>query len=156
MPEKRKFPVGAEPFFMKKILVPLDGSALAEQALPVAAAMLEPEVEIILVRVISPISLTDADLTRDEALDYLSATKEELIRQHPEASVQTRLLQGTIADTIIDFAEDEDIGLIITTTLGSSGFRRWLMGSTAEKIVRYAPCPVLSIGRKSLKKHAQD
>jgi nucleotide-binding universal stress UspA family protein len=100
--------------------------------------------------------LTDADLTRDEALDYLSATKEELIRQHPEASVQTRLLQGTIADTIIDFAEDEDIGLIITTTLGSSGFRRWLMGSTAEKIVRYAPCPVLSIGRKSLKKHAQD
>lgn len=135
---------------MKKILIPVDGSALAEQALSVVSHMLDSEVELILARVISTLSLTGADKARDEAADYLEELKESFLGEHPDARVSTKLLRGTVADSLIDFAEDQGVGLIVITTLGAGGLKRWLMGSTAEKVVRYAHCPVLSIGRRSL------
>ncbi len=46
---------------------------------------------------------------------------------------------------ICDFAADEDIDLIVIATHGLTGLQRFLLGSVAEKVVRWAPCPVFTI-----------
>jgi nucleotide-binding universal stress UspA family protein len=137
---------------MKKILVPVDGSELSEQALTVVAGMLDPEVKITLVRVNHTIALAGAEFEKNEAADYLDDLRDSFLKDHPEASVSTKRLQGGVAECIVDFAREEDMDLIVTTTHGAGGLGRWLMGSVAEKIVRHAPCPVLSIGKDTLEK----
>ena len=135
---------------MKKILVPLDGSALAEQALAVAGKMVDEEFSIILLRVVSPVAATAADFLVQEAKDYLDDICDKVCRWHPEAKVECLMREGKVADTIVELAEKEKAGLIVMTTHGAGGIGRWLMGSVAEKVVRQAPCPVLTIGRKPL------
>lgn len=135
---------------MKKILVPVDGSALSEQAIPVVEAMLDQEVEVIFARVLNPLALAAGSFVREEVKDYLNDLCENFQKKHPKAKVSCRPLEGTVADSLLDLAEAEHVGLIVTTTHGSSGLGRWLMGSVAEKLVRHAPCPVLSIGRRTL------
>lgn len=56
-----------------------------------------------------------------------------------------KVLVGDVAEVIIDFAADEGMGLIIMGTHGYKGLERILFGSVAEKIVKNAPCPVLTI-----------
>lgn len=64
----------------------------------------------------------------------------------PMIDIERRLLEGTPADAIVDLAErEEGIDLIVMGTHGRTGVSRMLMGSVAEKIVRSAPCPVLTI-----------
>ena len=121
----------------KKILVPLDGSALAEQALGIAEQMMDSEVDLILLRV-------GSDL--EEAQDYL----EERAREYEGKRVQVLVTEGSVAEQIIEVTERTQAGLIIMTTHGAGGLGRWLMGSVAERVVRHAPCPVLTIGRRSL------
>lgn len=59
--------------------------------------------------------------------------------------ISTRLLQGSAALSIIDLASDEKFDLIVMGTHGRTGVGRLLMGSVAEKVVRAAPCSVLTV-----------
>ena len=54
-------------------------------------------------------------------------------------------MEGGIAETILDYAENNKVDLIIMSTHGRSGPSRWAFGSVAEKVVRHAPCPVLVV-----------
>jgi nucleotide-binding universal stress UspA family protein len=58
--------------------------------------------------------------------------------------VETRLLNGAAASEIVAFAEDEGIDLIVMGTHGRTGLKHMLMGSVAERVLRTAPCPVLT------------
>jgi nucleotide-binding universal stress UspA family protein len=73
----------------------------------------------------------------------------EATRQGAEAAgarhVSARLLQGSPAQSIIDLARDERFDLIVMGTHGRTGVGRWVLGSVAEKVVRGAPCPVLTV-----------
>jgi nucleotide-binding universal stress UspA family protein len=142
----------------KKILVPLDGSELAERALPPAMTIArKAQGEIILLRVPAhqqvilpstagyglPLSEETIEHDRGRVESYLSAVGEEW--QEPGLTIHTQALVGDVAGTIIDTASIEDADLIVISTHGYSGIRRWMLGSIAERVLRAAPCPVMVI-----------
>ncbi len=135
---------------MNRILVPLDGSELSEKALTIVEKMVGADIELLLVRVVNPVgALASAD-AMEEAENYLDGAAGLCQRRHPETSVRVILTTGPVAETLLEVAEDEAAGLIVMTTHGAGGLGRWLMGSVAEKVVRHSPCPVLTVGRRSL------
>ena len=140
----------------KKILVPLDGSEFAESALEPALAIAKAmAAEVVLFRVAQPIPRTRAlaempDVYNDvvaatyrEAEDYL----QELYAQLPydKISIEYRPASDTVADVILDYATDNSMDLIVMSSHGHSGVKRWVHGSVAEKVLRGAPCATLII-----------
>jgi nucleotide-binding universal stress UspA family protein len=63
----------------------------------------------------------------------------------PEAIVHPVVLEGMPFEEIVRFARDKDVDLIVMGTHGHKGLAHLLLGSVAEKVVRYAPCPVLTV-----------
>jgi nucleotide-binding universal stress UspA family protein len=134
---------------LKRILVPLDGSELAEKSLAVVADMVAPGIEIVFLRIVSPLSLVTGNDAMIEAKRYLDGLVDDWSRRHsPEVSAM--VVEGSAAEQIIDQAEALGAGLIVMTTHGSGGLGRWLVGSCAERVVRHAHCPVLTIGKRAL------
>jgi len=140
----------------KKIVVPLDGSELAERALPYAEELAEKfSSEVVLLNVRRP----SEDPAHPEHRAYLSemlATTEQNIKKSPSLPPEEKVkvdsdiigASGLLthpAEEILDYAEANDIGLIIMTTHGRTGIKRWALGSTAEKVVRASKCPVLLV-----------
>lgn len=139
---------------IKKILVPLDGSELAEKALPYAEALAEKlEAELILTWVLHPLIVmsdygassyeTIISLEKNAATQYLATTQIELQKQH--LPVRINILEGHAADAIIELACQERVGLIVMSTHGRSGLSRWVHGSVATKVLQQAPCPVFLV-----------
>ena len=138
----------------KRILIPLDGSALAEQALPYAIAQAQRfEAELVLLRVLAP--LPSAPLLGEVARSRAKASSNVLAREYLErvvASVQEHDIPVQVAITeghppveIVRFAEANEVDLIVMCTRGHSGFSRWLLGSVADRVVRGASVPVLLV-----------
>ena len=140
----------------KKILVPLDGSELAEKAIPYATELCKGETEVILFQVIHiplPLAAPDASIAVpmpdpqeliDEALAYLEGIAESLRKDGVNAKAVANE-QDVTADAIIAYAKENDVDLIVMTTHGRSGLSRLVFGSVAESVVRHTPCPVLLI-----------
>lgn len=140
----------------KRILVPLDGSELAEKALPYAeelAARLGAEIVIVNVRMPSE----DPDKPEQRAyISKIAAVTEQNVKKSaalkPGEKVKvTSAIIGSkgplihAGEQIIDYAEKESISLIIIATHGRTGIRRWALGSTANKVAQASVCPVLLI-----------
>ena len=136
---------------IKKILVPLDGSALAEKALAHAEDLAKQfEAEVILVWVLHPlIVMSDygsssyqqiVALEQQEAKEYLVEKEIDLIKD--EVAVHSKIMEGQAAQAILDLACREKVDLIVMSTHGRSGLSRWIQGSVASKILHHAPCPV--------------
>jgi nucleotide-binding universal stress UspA family protein len=83
--------------------------------------------------------------------DLLAALARQLEEAKGEAqragatAVDTKLLQGAVAPEIVDYAKKGDYDLIVIGTHGHTGLKHALLGSVAERVVRLAPCPVLSL-----------
>ena len=144
---------------LKSIVVPLDGSKLAEIALPRAVDLAKKlGLEIVLTRAYQlPLSAypgadaayipnQDAFLTavRGEANAYLEAKVNE-VRGNGIEKVSAILLVGSGADEIIDLARTTPDNLIAMCTHGRSGVKRWALGSVTEKVVRHSGDPVLVV-----------
>ncbi|HEX4988334.1 MAG TPA: universal stress protein [Candidatus Binatia bacterium] len=144
---------------LKSIVVPLDGSKLAESVLPRAIDLAKKlGLEIVLTRAYQlPLSAypgadtayipnQDAFLTavRGEAGAYLEAKVNE-IRGNGIEKVSFILLVGSGADEIIDLARTTPDNLIAMCTHGRSGVKRWALGSVTEKVVRHSGDPVLVV-----------
>ena len=153
----------------QRLVVPVDGSDLAEQALPhvafLASAMNLP-VELVRVtlsedeyRQYLPVSgrqMGDsmpsfesiAGALSDDAYGYLDGVRDRLL-QEGVPSVEERVLPGPPADAIVDVAsehtEERGNSLVAMTTHGRSGVGRILLGSVAERVVRQSGGPVLLI-----------
>jgi nucleotide-binding universal stress UspA family protein len=138
----------------KRILVPLDGSELAELALPYAEELAEKlDSEVILLNVRS----SGEDPDNPELRTYLSKTVaivEQNMKKSGDAAPGQKLKVTSAiigpsgflthaAEDITDYAEKEKISLIIMATHGRTGIKRWALGSTADKVVRAAKCPIL-------------
>jgi len=71
------------------------------------------------------------------------------VRQVKDAAggvdVETHVLAGHPSSVIVRFAEEHDVSLIVTGTLGKSGIEQLLLGSVADSVLRHAPCPVLVV-----------
>jgi nucleotide-binding universal stress UspA family protein len=139
-----------------KIVVPLDGSPLAEQALPTALALATAfDSEIYLIHIVTnylvppygidyQLGESFRDVALRESHDYLTKIKANLQADYP-GPVETRVIEGLVAENILDFADYQSADVIIMGTHGRSGIGRWVFGSIAERVLRAAPCPVLLI-----------
>ncbi|MCB0114322.1 MAG: universal stress protein [Caldilineaceae bacterium] len=142
----------------KKILVPLDGSALSEKALPPALSLARQyDGQIILIRSEDFPSIilgmgepevgywvVDAEAQmHKEVQSYLAAKADELRQQ----GYHVDTLQGreSPATEIIDAAKREKVDLIVMSTHGRGGVARWALGSVTDRVARHAPCPVLLV-----------
>jgi nucleotide-binding universal stress UspA family protein len=85
----------------------------------------------------------EAEAAARKALDGLVIDNDP----HPLAVRRMLLISNAPASAIVDYAQREPIDLIITGTHGRGGMSRLLLGSVAERVVRTAPCPVLTIRR---------
>ena len=139
----------------KKILVPVDFSSGSERAVSKAAELarvMDADVELIHVYQLPVFALPDssvtvsptyvADLT-DRAQKALEKHRDQLAADGLQAS--TKLVEGMPAQAIVDHANDIHAEMIVMGTHGHSGFKRFLLGSTAERVVRMAQVPVLSV-----------
>jgi len=134
-----------------KILVCLDGSELAELALPYAeelAGRLGSEVHLLSVGD----SAEAEDYHKQEV--YLEQVREATKRgaeryrgASSDGAVQVKgsVVVGRAADEILDYGDKEGVGLIVMATHGRSGIRRWALGSVAEKVVRASKRPVVLV-----------
>lgn len=76
---------------------------------------------------------------------YLDSVKERAINNAIQFDSKVILGEGSVVKAIVGYAEENDIELIIMGTIGISGFKRLLLGSTASGVVTYAHCPVLLV-----------
>ena len=125
-----------------KILVPLDGSKPAEQALPYARLLAEATGA-----AVELLRITDSDvqalLGAAAASDYL---KETAVRGFSaRTDVACVELAGKPAESIVDHAKSDANCLIIMATHGASGVRRWLIGSIALKVIQATSNPLLLV-----------
>ena len=138
----------------KRILLPLDGSPMAEQALPHAAALAEHfQAELILLKVLVPLSSnlnlppgavkTAEAATRELVGEYLDRVAASV--QEKGLSITTVSKTGRPHEEIIRFAETEPVDIIVICTRGQSGLSRWLMGSVADRVARGVSIPVLLV-----------
>ena len=148
------------------ILVPLDGSHLAEAALPAAMALARNfESELTLVRVLQPphIMMTAANgsvyaqlivelrqQAEEDAHDYMQSHQGSLRQQG--FTVHTEMPEGeNIADALLQAAAKANADTIVMSTHGRGGISRWVFGSVADKVLRHAAVPVLLIRAKEEK-----
>jgi nucleotide-binding universal stress UspA family protein len=140
-----------------RILVPLDGSPLAEEALNAGAALARIwGTELTVLQVVPPVLLSsdpalpvptayDEELTemcRTQAQDYLNDVVEGIHAQGLRAT-GVAVVGWSAVDSILEVARPEQIALIVLATHGRGGLRRLALGSVADKLVRGADVPVL-------------
>lgn len=140
-----------------RILVPTDFSEFSRPAVNYAVAMAErfgAQLHILHVVPDPAMLVPDAAVFTVESMqgqsEKLVADAERMLQQIPEPSVGvqsiTRAVRvGAAFMEIIEYAQSQQIDLIVLGTHGRSGFAHILMGSVAERVVRKAPCPVLSV-----------
>jgi len=138
----------------KKILVPLDGSELAECVLPhvKAVASGSDAGKVILLRIVEPLPAgtppaVDFEVVRQAGMKvaehYLAGMQAKLSKEG--LAIETKVLTGRPAETITDFAKHEKVDLIALATHGRSGISRWVFGSVADRLVRSSSVPILLI-----------
>ncbi len=136
---------------IKKIVVPLDGSELAEGILPhVKEIASRTGAEMVLLTSVVDVGVWDATVTaallgKEEELAgaYLDAKAGEL--RAAGFTVRARVLQGPAAEAILGAAREEAASLIAISTHGRSGLSRWIFGSVAVKIVQSTDRPLLVV-----------
>lgn len=142
----------------KKILVPLDGSKLAAQALDEALKLAQAfGSEIALLQVVpfmpiygSPELVTPLiidEKQKEAAEQYLRGLAQELQQKGFRASATVKTGQQVAAE-IIDFAKESGADLIVMCTHGRSGITRWVVGSVANRVLVRAETPILLIRSK--------
>jgi nucleotide-binding universal stress UspA family protein len=143
---------------VKHLMVPLDGSPLSEQALPLATEIGgAAKAEVSLVRVVRwavqayPYTLPDAYVPQlDQELE--EGAKAYLRRQSDalkdKLTVDAFVIRGAVADGLLDFAEKKNVDLTVMTTHARTGIARMALGSTADRMLQ-GTAPVLLVPPKA-------
>ena len=138
---------------LDQILVPLDGSSLAECVLPHVAAVARPfGGQITLVRVVErqeargggeALDPLDWQMRKSEAEAYLEEVQRRLKKM--DLPVRRELLVGKAAERIIEYAQSEDVDLIVLSSHGRSGLSPWNINSVVQKVILRAYVPTLIV-----------
>lgn len=135
-----------------RILVPLDGSSLAECVLPHTLAVAQAlDAKVILFRAVvrdaRPVSRgidpLEWHMRKSETDSYLSAVATRL--REAGLEVQAELEEGQAAERIINYARDNGVGLIIISSHGRSGLSRWNISGVVQKVVLHTYAPVMIV-----------
>jgi universal stress protein A len=141
---------------IKKVLFATDFSEGSRNALPYAVDVaMRHGAKIYVVHVIYDIAKATGWYVPHTSAEEVYADLEKSARKELEKTFSEEmrkfkdfehvLLRGTPYEEITRFAQEKEIDLIVLATHGRTGIDRLLFGSTAEQVVRYAPCPVLSV-----------
>lgn len=136
----------------KRVLVPLDGSPIAEAIIPFILEIAGPlDMEVVLLRVVEPIppialegsrhiEVEDVELRRTHAEEYLAPIAVEL--RNKGVRVESRVRRGNAVDQIVAAARETGADLIAMSTHGRGGLGRLIFGSVAQAVLRQAEVPV--------------
>ena len=131
--------------FYKKILVPLDGSEIAEKALPFVKSIAKLKNSNV---ILFAVSLTVFVDRRDRLFtSYLEVTAKELNKQGIKTSIA--ISYGDVAREIVNYANNNKIDLIVMATHGYSRAKQWMFGSITQKVLYGTKIPVLLIKSKA-------
>lgn len=142
----------------EKVLAPLDGSKLAECALPHIMNLAKGGIvgEVILLKIVEipsillaehfdVISFTNAQLS--ESQKYLADIQAQLISAGVKVKVET--MEGNASESIIEFSKENAVNLIVIATHGYTGMKQLMFGSVALRVLHDAHVPVLLIRPES-------
>ena len=137
---------------LEKILVPLDGSDLAETALEAAGDLLlvHPDASLVLVRAAEPSTKPGGDRAQErgrairEAESYLTGVAAGLCRAGV-CRVKTSVWYGPAAATIVEAADAERVDVIVMTCRGAGSPSRMILGTVAEAVLRGTRTPILLV-----------
>jgi nucleotide-binding universal stress UspA family protein len=150
----------------KKILVPLDGSEVAECTLEhVTAIATQCSVpEVVLLGVAEPIR-TSGEIYSELGVDWVQKAQEGIYAateaylkkaagklNSEGVNARTIVLKGNAAEQILEYADKNKVDLIIMATHGSSGIVRWLLGSVTDRVLRHSSVPVLAVAPQGARK----
>jgi len=124
----------------QKIIVPLDGSDLAERALPYAETIAQMKGSEVILFTVS----VDSGERMDRPMQAYLDIKGKELESHG-VKVSTAVAYGNAAEGIIEFVEKNQVDLLIISTHGYSGIKRWLLGSVAYKVLSSTSASVLLI-----------
>ena len=149
----------------KHIMVPLDGSEVAECVIPqleMVAKSCQPEPKVTLVRVVTPLKLYSGfeyggmveyispeqiqrleDDSKKNAQDYL-AKQVSRLKEHG-LTATAEVVFGMASESLTQFAGQNGVDLIVIATHGRSGINEWFWGSVAERVLKTSKIPVLMV-----------
>jgi universal stress protein A len=144
---------------LKRILVPTDFSEPSYEGVKAAAELARHfEAEMILINVVIPpfittpsVLIAPSDYMVSQYMQELEATArknmDHIVAEKVSKDVRStvRLAFGTAAEEIVREADEQKVDAIVISTHGWTGWRHLIFGSVAEKVVRLAPCPVITI-----------
>ncbi|GAB4525082.1 MAG: universal stress protein [Anaerolineae bacterium] len=151
---------------LEHVLVPIDGSEVAERALDYARKILVPDGKITLLTAVDipeyavapyyPIPMA-YDVSNNDVMNslvpqansYLQKTAESLIAAGYAVGVEAVI--GEAAQSIVERADALEVDAIVMSTHGRSGITRWLLGSVANKVLNSANCPVFIVPVRRMK-----
>jgi nucleotide-binding universal stress UspA family protein len=150
---------GREPA-LRRLLVPLDGSSLAERALKVARDVATEGATLVLTEVVAPIVRvpgsvgTGTPIVDKKATQRAVAAAESYLRalaagDAPRLSIEPVVRTGAAGEEILRTAHEARADLIVMTTHAYTGPARWLLGSVADEVVRRAEQPVFLISART-------
>jgi len=140
----------------RAILVPLDGSAFGEQALPVALGIAQragATVYLVHVHMAGRSAFVDAPVIAHASLEmqarateraYLDQLAQRVVRSH-DVHIESVLLDGPVADALVDHLWAAGVDLVVMSTHGRGALGRLWHGSIAAALVRQAPAPLLLV-----------
>lgn len=140
----------------KKILVPLDGSAKSELALPVAQQLAEPmgsEICLLVAVDLGKVLFvdrqsklpTDFEKLGNQQLAEAQSYLEEVQQRLAGLRVSIHTEQADPRDAIVGYAKEQGVDLIVMASAGKSNWMRWISGSIADQVMRSSSCPVLVV-----------
>jgi nucleotide-binding universal stress UspA family protein len=135
----------------KKILIGYDGSARGEKATETGLALAQSlDAKVLLFAVArppEPATMVEVDAMLDNAREHFEEQFRQLIQRAKDLGVEleTDIAVGHPVEQIVHRAETDHVDLIILGRRGKSRFEMMLVGSTAEKVLRYAHCPVMVV-----------
>jgi nucleotide-binding universal stress UspA family protein len=146
---------------LKKILVPLDGSDISEQALGTASSLAQghgAELHVVsVVPLVPPVTLALAVESRIEdwieaeqakVWAYLQRVEDKVSSGSPEVSVTKHVRTGPVSDAVKDLAAELQVDLLVITTHGRGTFERSWLGSTADRLIREVEQPLLVLRQR--------
>ena len=135
----------------KKILIAYDGSAQADKATESALGLAQSlDARVLLFAVArppEPATMVEVDAMLDDAREHFEVQFSKIVQHAKDLNVelQTDIAVGHPVEQIVHRAETDHVDLIVLGRRGKSRWEKMLVGSTAEKVLRYAHCPVMVI-----------
>lgn len=145
---------------LRRIMVPLDGSPLAAQALPLATELARSaQAKLLLLRAVAPSVDAILDATAPGYGDrrygdilaalhkYAQQELDDLATQlvQQEITAEAAVFNGPAAEVIVDEASRQQVDLVVMATHGYGGLRRWALGSVTDKVIQSSSTPLLLV-----------